>query len=226
MKKAIVIPAYNEEPRISEVVRKARAAADEVIVVDDGSTDGTARAAREAGASVYRHALNRGQGAALKTGTLAALRRGAGFVAHLDADGQHDPAGLEALFAPLARGEADVVFGSRFLGAKAEGMPIGRRLLLGAARQFSILALGIPSRFTDPQSGLRAMTAAAARRLDFSQDRMAHCSEILRRAARSGLRCLEVPARVTYTRETMAKGQKAFDAARIVWQLILGEFQK
>jgi glycosyltransferase involved in cell wall biosynthesis len=226
MKAFAVIPAYNEETRIGAVIRALAGAVDGVVVVDDGSSDGTAREAEAAGADVVRHFLNRGQGAALKTGTMAALERGADAVVHIDADGQHDPASLPAVLAPLEEGKADIVFGSRFLGVRSEGMPASRRLLLWAARQFSMLALGIPRRFTDPQSGLRAMRAEAARAIDFRQDRMAHCSEILRLASRSPYRSVEVPVRVIYTRETLAKGQKAADALAIVWQLFLGSLHR
>jgi glycosyltransferase involved in cell wall biosynthesis len=224
MKVIAVVPAYNEAERIGDVVRAAAARTDGVIVVDDGSTDGTAAAAASAGASVITHVLNRGQGAALKTGTLAALSAGADVVLHIDADGQHDPDAIPALLAALD--DADVVFGSRFLGVSPEGMPLSRRMLLWAARQFSALALGIPRSFTDPQSGLRAMRAEAAREIDFRQDRMAHCSEILRLVSRSGLRAVEIPVRIVYTKETLKKGQKATDALHIVWQLILGSLHR
>ena len=135
-----------------------------------------------------------------------------------------------------------------FLGAAPEGMPGSRRALLWAARQFSGLVLGIPRRVTDPQSGARALSAKAARAIDFRQDRMAHCSEILRKSiARAidfrqdrmahcseilrlawrdpSLRCVEVPVKVRYTADTLAKGQKAGDALKIVWQLLLGAFR-
>lgn len=226
MRTAAVVPAYNEERTVADVVRNLAQRVDDVVAVDDGSADGTAAAARAAGAFVVVHSLNRGQGAALKTGTEAALSRGADIVVHVDADGQHDPSAIDTLVGPLARGEADIVYGSRFLGVTAEGMPASRRALLWAAKQFSSIVLGIPRRITDPQSGLRAMRAEAARTLDFRQDRMAHCSELLRMACRSPYRLIEVPTRVTYTRESLAKGQKAADALRIVWQLLLGSFQR
>lgn len=226
MKVIAVIPAYKEQGRIGAVVRALLPRVDRVLVVDDASGDGTAAEAAAAGAVVHEHALNRGQGAALRTGTEAALAAGADAVVHIDADGQHDPDALPALLAPLLAGRADVTFGSRFLGVRSEGMPLGRRALLWAARQFSSFVLGVPRTFTDPQSGLRAMTGAAARAIDFRQDRMAHCSEILRLVARSGLRAEEVPVRVRYTADTLAKGQKAGDAFKIVWQLFLGAFQR
>lgn len=226
MKVIAVVPTYNEAGRIGAVIRALLPRVDGVIVVDDGSVDGSAEEAASAGARVITHVLNRGQGAALKTGTLAAVREGADVVVHIDADGQHDPDALPSLLAPIADGRADVVFGSRFLGVSSEGMPLSRRLLLVAARQFSGLALGIPHRFTDPQSGMRAMTAEAAAGIDFCQDRMAHCSEILRLVAHSDLHAVEVPVKVIYTKDTLAKGQKAADAAKIVWQLLLGSLQR
>jgi glycosyltransferase involved in cell wall biosynthesis len=226
MRVVAVMPAYNEAGRIGAVVRAVVPEAAAVVVVCDGSTDATAAQAAAAGAVVLRHAINRGQGAALRTGNAAALALGAEAVVHLDADGQHDPGIIRELMAPIEAGEADVVYGSRFLGVEAVGMPKSRRLALRLARVFSRLVLGVPRGFTDPQSGLRAMTAAAVRTLDFRQDRMAHASELMVLLGRSGLRWREIPAEVRYSAETLAKGQagttsNAVIAARIVWQLIL-----
>lgn len=225
MKIAAVMPAYFEEPRIAEAVRGVLPYVETVFVVDDGSEDGTADQARAAGATVLRHALNRGQGAALKTGTEAALALGADVIVHIDADGQHDPEAIARLIEPILAGHADIVFGSRFLGVEADGMPAARKALLMAARQFNALVLGVSRKMSDPQSGFRAMSAEAAKLVDFRQDRMAHCSEILRLVTRSGLRWQEVPTRIRYTEDTLAKGQKPADAFKIVWQLIIGAFQ-
>jgi len=104
------------------------------------------------------------------------------------------------------------------------GMPVTRRILHHGIRVFNAFVMGIPRRLTDPQSGMRGMTALAARRIDFRQDRMAHCSEILRLVTYSDLRMCEVPVRIHYTAESLAKGQKSFDALKIVWQLFLGVF--
>src|SRR5688572_19283627 len=169
MKVIAVMPAYNEKGRIGAAVRGALRRVEKVIVVDDGSSDASADEARAAGADVVVHVLNRGQGASLKTGTVLAIAEGADVVVHVDADGQHDPEAIPALLAPIVEGRADVVFGSRFLGVKSEGMPLSRRLLLAAARAFSGLVLGLPRTVTDPQSGMRAMTAAAGREVDFTQ---------------------------------------------------------
>jgi len=219
-----VIPAYHEATRIGQTVARVLAYVDAAVVVDDGSTDGTAEEARAAGAVVVRHAINCGQGAGLRTGTEAALRLGAEIVVHVDADGQHDPAFVPALVAPIAAGAADVTFGSRFLGVHATGMSVGRNILLKMARLFNAFVMGVPRTVTDPQSGLRAMTATAARSVAFKQDRMAHCSEILRLVTHSDLRWKEIPVRVSYTKESLSKGQKPTDAFNIVWQLLMGAF--
>lgn len=226
-----VVPAYNEQSRIAEVLRASLAYLDGIIVVDDGSSDDTYEVAASVDPSrvtVLRHAVNRNQGAALRTGTEAALLSGADIIVHLDADGQHDPKDLPDLIKPILDGQADVVLGSRFLGVEATGMPLLRRWLLKAGRWFNILALGISKKITDPQSGLRAMTAEAARRLRFYQDGKAHTSEILRCITRLGLRWVEIPAHIKYTEDTLTKAgtNRTSDAFSIAWHLFIGVFTK
>lgn len=225
MKVIAVMPAFREETRISAAILGMMPLVDTVVVVDDGSGDATALRAKETGAVVLCHALNRGQGAALKTGMEAAFKLGADIIVHIDADGQQDAQAIPKLIEPIKQGKADVVFGSRFLGVEPEGMPFVRRMVLLGGRFFSQFVLGIPRQMTDPQSGLRAMSARAARQIDFKQDGKAHCSEILRLVTRSELRWVEVPVRVLYTKETLAKGNRTSDAFRIVWHLFLGMFQ-
>lgn len=224
MKVIAVIPAFNEAPRLGAVLASLQPHVDHIVVVDDGSQDETAEVARAQSVQVIRHPLNCGQGAALKTGTLAALRLGADIIVHLDADGQHDPLTLAGLLDPLRQNQADIVYGSRFLGIEAEGMPSRRKLLLRAARTFNSYILGIPHTVTDPQSGLRAMRARVAEELVFIQHGMAHCSEILRWVTRSSFRWQEIPVQVRYTSASLAKGQKASHAVKIVWELLLGSF--
>lgn len=226
MRVVAVMPAFNEGLRIREAVLGVRDHIPEVLVVDDGSTDATVSQARVAGANVIVHAVNRGQGAALRTGTRAALHLGADVIVHVDADGQHDPGVIPALLAPITSGSHDVVFGSRFLGASPQGMPQTRRALLWASGVFSGYVLGIPRRVTDFQNGLRAMTSSVARTLPFVQDGKAHCTEILRYVTRSELRWMEIPTRVLYTEDTLAKGTTSMDAIRIVWELLLGVFER
>lgn len=226
MRTVAVIAAYHEETRLPQVLEAVAPHVDEIVVVDDGSTDRTAEVAVHPKVWVLRHPLNRGQGAALRTGTTAALELGADAIIHLDADGQHDPAYIGPMLEPIRSGKADVVFGSRFLGVPIEGAPASRRALHMAIRLFNRWVLGIPVTMTDPQSGCRAFSAQAARALPFYQDRMAHASEILRRVTRSQWRWQEVPIRVIYSSDTLKKGQKTTDAVKIVWQLVLGAFHR
>ncbi|MFA5185748.1 MAG: glycosyltransferase family 2 protein [Patescibacteria group bacterium] len=226
MRVIAVIPALNEASRIGETIEKVKPLVDGIIVIDDGSADATSEAAKAAGATVLRHAINRGQGAGLKTGTVAALRLGADVIVHIDADGQHDPSFIPVLVEPIKNGMADVVMGSRFMGLQPVGVPLTRKLLHRAIRIFNSLVMGIPKKLTDPQSGLRALNSKAAQQLDFKQDRMAHCSELLKLITRSELRWQEVPVKVIYSKDTLAKGNQNLDAVKIAWQLLIGMFDR
>lgn len=196
MKVFCVIPAWNEEENIGRVVAEVLLVVDTVLVVDDASADKTAQVAEQARAQVLKHFLNRGQGAALRTGTDYALTQGADIIVHFDADGQFLASDIESLIAPLRAGEAEIVFGSRFLAANNQVPKVKRCLIMPLARLFNRLFLGV--KLTDPQSGLRAFSASAGRQLNWQEDRMAHCSEILWLAHRHNLRIKEVPMTVIY----------------------------
>jgi len=220
---SVVIPAYNEAEAIGAVVVELVARGHEVIVVDDGSRDGTAGVAMRHGAIVLRHVLNRGQGAALQTGIACALQRGAEEIVTFDSDGQHAAEDVDTLVAPLRAGRADVVLGSRFIGT-TEGMPRRRKALLSAAVVFTRLASGV--RVTDTHNGLRAFTRTAAAKLDIRLDRMAHASELLDEIVRHELRYEEVPVHVRYTDYSRRKGQSSFAALRILADYVLGRWMR
>jgi glycosyltransferase involved in cell wall biosynthesis len=209
----IVIAAYNEAAVIGRVVRELRERHANVVVVDDGSRDDTAGAAREAGALVLRHTVNRGQGAALQTGLTYALRSGASYLVTFDADGQHRPEDVERLLAPIERGDAEFALGSRFLGA-AENIPGSRRLLLKLAVLFQRSVSR--AHLTDAHNGLRAFSRKAAGRIALTEDRMAHASELIDQVVASGLRYTEVPVTIRYTEYSRRKGQKMSATFRIL----------
>jgi glycosyltransferase involved in cell wall biosynthesis len=208
-----VIAAFNEAAVVRSVVSEVAAQGYPVIIVDDGSTDDTARNASLPGVTVLRHVINRGQGAALQTGIEYALRRGAHHIATFDADGQHSVEDLPPLIAALAT--HDIALGSRFLGKQVVGASRGRKLLLRTATTISNRISGM--RLTDAHCGLRAFRASAAPALRLSQDRMAHASELLRKIRTSGLRVVEVPVTVKYTEHSMRKGQGGLAAIRILF---------
>lgn len=215
---AVVVPAYNEAPVVGDVVRDLRRVFANVICVDDGSHDATALRAEAAGADVVRHPFNLGAGAALRTGIEYALHAPATrYIVTFDADGQHAVDDALAMVQVLRRGEVDVVLGSRFLEPAAP-IPAGRRVLLRAALRYSNATTGV--RLTDVHNGLRAMTADAARALDFALPGMAYASELTRLLGRRGLRYVEHPVTVRYTAYSRGKGQPAINSVNILFDLV------
>ena len=198
MKTFCVIPAFNEEKNIAEVISQVKSMVDAVVAVDDGSSDRTADLAARAGAVVLKHLINRGQGAALRTGTRYCLDNGADIIIHFDADGQFLARDIERIIAPIKSGAAQVVFGSRFLNSEhSAAMPIFKKyFIMPLAKAVNKLFFDI--NLTDPQSGFRAMSAAAARLIDWKQDRMAHCSEIMLEVKKNNFKVKEIPIRVIY----------------------------
>ncbi len=156
---ALVIPAYRAAATVGDVTARARRATPQArcYVVDDGSDDGTAAAARAAGAHVLTHPWNRGKGAALATGIARAVADGAATIVTLDADAQHPPEEIPKLVGPIQDGVADLVLGAR---ARSGGMPLARRFTnwLSVALASRVAAVRVP----DAQTGFRAFTRALA----------------------------------------------------------------
>jgi glycosyltransferase involved in cell wall biosynthesis len=219
----IVIAAYNEDTVIAEVVRPLVEAGHQVVVVDDGSQDRTVARARDGGAAIVRHAINRGQGAALQSGLRYALNQGAQILVTFDADGQHSAGDIPRLVRPIVEGTADIALGSRFL-EHAAGVPATRRVLLRLAVTFTGVMSGI--RLTDAHNGMRALSRRAASQIELQLDRMAHASEIIDQLVRTGLPLVEVPVTVRYTPYSLEKGQRAGNAARIVWDYLLNKLTR
>ena len=163
------------------------------IVIDDGSSDDTTDRPRATGAAAVRLPLNRGQGAALRTGYRLALATGAEIVVSMDADGQHQPSELSRLVQPIADGEADVVNGSRVLG---DADPSHAARVMGIRLFAQLLSLLTWSRVTDPACGYRAVRTQALRGLEFRQDQF-HNSEFIVEVSKKHLRTIEVPVTVS-----------------------------
>lgn len=235
MNLVVVIPAYNEEATVGAVVHQTLIHNSkfiiQTIVVDDGSQDKTAEVAREAGAAVVCHPINRGLGAALATGIEAALRivnyesgiMNQGIVVTLDADGQHDPAEIARVIEPIVKGEAEVVIGSRFkIPDSRFQIPWHRRAANIAGNFFTWLLFGIW--VSDSQSGFRAFAAKAAAKLNLRTSTMEVSSEIIREIARLRLKMVEVPVSVRYTSYTLSKGQGFLRGLETIWKLIVLKF--
>ena len=197
MKSLIIIPAFNEAGRIGRVVAGVRKAVPDVpvLVVDDGSSDDTVAVARRAGARVVALPFNLGAGVAAQTGYKLAVREGYDCVAQLDGDGQHEPADLPALLGVIARREADVAIGSRFLGDGDYQPGFVRRIGMGLFGLLAWLVTG--TRFSDVTSGFRALSGDVVRFVatewyptDYAD------ADVLITLRRAGFRLAEVPVRM------------------------------
>ena len=189
---AVVIPAYQAARTIHAVVARTRATlpSAHVIVVDDGSTDGTAAAVRDV---ALRHDTNLGKGAALRDGIREAITRGAAVVVTLDADGQHPPEDIVRLLAPIADGSADLVLGSR---ERSQTMPFGRRLTNWLSARLTTRIGG--QSVSDAQTGFRAFTRAVAERVRPAGDRYEYETAFLLDALRAGFRVASVTVPTIY----------------------------
>jgi glycosyltransferase involved in cell wall biosynthesis len=214
---------FNEATVIADVVRVVRSRFAKAVCVDDGSSDASADAARAAGAIVVQHPVNLGQGAALETGIRFALRDPAvSHVVTFDADGQHDVDDAAAMVRTAIDHDLQVVLGSRFLVSNGD-MPASRRLLLRAATRFSRATTGLE--LSDAHNGLRVLRRDAAARLSLRMHGMSHASEILARIASEGWTYQEHPVTITYTDYSRAKGQRAYNALNIAFDLAVSRLR-
>jgi glycosyltransferase involved in cell wall biosynthesis len=189
------IPCLNEERIIGSVVLMTREHVDEVVVVDDGSTDETARVAELAGARVLAHETNKGKGIAVNTAFDYAKKSGCAAMVLLDGDGQHNPVDIPRLLRPVVDGSADMVVGSRFMEVKSDtpGYRVwGQRVLTLFTNVGSRAAL------SDSQSGFRAFSARAIGTLTFGEEGLSVESEMQFKAKEANLRLAEVPINVAY----------------------------
>jgi polyprenyl-phospho-N-acetylgalactosaminyl synthase len=215
----LVIPLYNEGTVIGDVVREARRTFPHVVCVDDGSSDDGAAQAAAAGAVVVRHPVNLGQGAALQTGFEYALSvPGMRWVVTYDADGQHQVDDVVVMLAMARDEDLDVVFGSRFLDDRTEA-----GFLKGVVLKLAVgyTNLTTRTRLTDAHNGLRVMSRDVVARVEITQNRMAHASELVHQIGHMGIRYGESPVHILYTDYSRSKGQSLWNAVNILADLIL-----
>ncbi len=210
---AAVIPAYNEAAMIGRVVAGTRRHVDRVMVIDDGSTDGTARRAARAGAEVIALPANRGKAAAVMAGFSGAIARGYDVVVMLDGDGQHLPEEIPRVLAPVLAGSADLVIGSRFLDVRS-AIPAYR--VVGQKALNLATAIGAGVFLTDTQSGFRALGPGALSRLDFASTGYGLESEMIAHYAACGLSITEVPVGCSYDGPNLHKKHPLLHGLEIV----------
>jgi len=213
-----IIPAYNEEDRISGVIEGLRGHVDRVVVVDDASVDCTVQRAQKAGATVLRHKINRGQGAALQTGHAYARKHGAEHVIHFDGDGQFDVLDIGPALRRLKKSGVDVVLGSRFLDNRSNMPWFKKNILHPIGRVINKLFSGL--HLSDVHNGFRVLNKKALEKIVITQDRMAHATEIPALIKKHNLSYIEFPVKVTYHEY----GQRASGGVQVLKDLIFGKF--
>jgi glycosyltransferase involved in cell wall biosynthesis len=213
---AVVMPAFNEARVISSVLSRIPSEVNGMavvpVVVDDGSKDGTADAARHTGAVVVRHLTNLGAGAATITGLRAAQKLKADVIVMMDSDGQHNPEEISSLVRCLMEGPFDVVIGSRILAP--EGMPVSRiaaNLLLNA---ITFIVYG--KVVSDSQSGFKAVTGDALRRMKLKSSGYEICSEFIGEIHRNKLSYRSLPVKAVYTPYSQRKGQHFLNGINLI----------
>ena len=197
--KLVCIPAYNEESYISDVIKKSLLHVDKVVVCDDGSTDNTAKLAKDAGAIVIKHKKNQGYGAAIATLFEYTRKENVQIMITLDGDGQHDPNQIPVLIDTIITHNVDVVIGSRFLDdtSKSSGYrKTGIKIITSASNY------GTNFKVTDSQSGFRAYSKNAIDAIHPTEQGMAVSTEILLKISNKGLSVAEVPITVSYDGDT------------------------
>lgn len=221
MKIYAVIPAYNEEKTVGEVVEKTKdlEIVDEVIVVEDCSTDNTFQEAKKAGARAVRLIINMGYGFSMRTGCDIAVNDGADIIVTLDADGQHDPAEIPRLVQVLEENGLDIVFGSR---PPNKDMPLIKRF--GNIGMTWIMSTLHNINLRDAQTGYQAFTKEAYDKLRWESIKWGVTSEIPVRVAKNRLRYEEVNVKTIYTDKV--RGISILDGLKNGWLMLLWRFQR
>ncbi|BBL66260.1 glycosyltransferase (family 2) [Methanosarcina mazei TMA] len=186
----VILPVCNQEVSIGSIVLLSRLYADNVVVVNDGSTDRTAEVAMKAGAHIITHEPSQGKAEALRAGFNAAAALGSDIIVTMDPDGRHNPADIPVLVAPIMDGNAEMVNGSRYLNYPGKNAPLFSRT--GQAMQAASAKMNFDLKITDTQSGFRAFAASTKSIFRFSGKKVPIESEMLADAGRSGIRITEV----------------------------------
>ena len=221
----VVVPAYNEEKTVSPIIEGIVEEGYNVVLVNDGSKDNTLNLVTLSKRKypdkifVVSHMINRGLGAALKTGMTVALNKGAKFILTFDADGQHEIQDIAKVVKPLQDGEADACIGARPL----KDMPLSKSFANWVMNFLTLVFYGCNVR--DSQGGLRAFTANTASQINVVSSGYGVSSEFIKEISDKGLRLSEVTITTIYTPETQSKGTDAIVGLKILFKMILDLFR-
>lgn len=216
----VVVPAYNEAKNIQNTLDDLLKYGYKIVVVDDGSQDETVALARAKDVSVVCQQINRGQGAALQTGTEFVLQNGARIVIHFDADGQFLANEISDVIQPLINNEVDIVLGSRFLQKNIQMPWLKRKIIHPVSRLINYFLTGL--KLSDAHCGLRAMNRLAAEKIVILQDGMSHNTEIVAQIKKNNLRFKELPISVIYKEF----GQGVGGGLKILWEIFIHKIIK
>ena len=213
------MPLYNEGAVVREVILEARKTFQNIVCVDDGSSDNSVEEAIAGGAVVVSHPINLGQGAALQTGIdFALLQPGAEYFVTFDSDGQHRTEDAEMMVERLRNEPLDIIVGSRFLDDRTNASRL-KKAVLRLAVLFERMTTGV--KLTDAHNGLRALNRHAATTIRIRQNRMAHASEIVGLIGSKKLRYDEQAVQIIYTDYSRAKGQSLWNSVNILSELFI-----
>jgi polyprenyl-phospho-N-acetylgalactosaminyl synthase len=213
----VIMPVYNEESVVKEVIEQLESYFSNIVCIDDGSTDHSVKEISKTSAVLLQHDNNKGQGAALRTGIQHVLRdKGAQYFITFDADGQHDPADATKMLQSLKKHNMDIILGSRFLGT-AENMSFIKGLVLKLAVAFTNKTTGV--HLTDTHNGLRVFNRNFAEKLQLRCNGMAHASEFIYRISEGYFHYDEAPVTIRYTNYSKSKGQSIWNGLHILREL-------
>jgi glycosyltransferase involved in cell wall biosynthesis len=222
---AVIVPAYNEEISIEKTIKNIKKYFEFIVVIDDCSTDDTSLIAKENGATVIKHPINLGAGAATQTGIDYILQNitNIKYFATFDADGQHNIIDLVKMRDAIIKRNDDIIIGSRFLG-NVKNIKLTKKILLKMGIRFSNLTS--KTHFTDTHNGIRIFNKKVAKTIKLQEPRYQFCSEIIEKIHKNKYKYSEFPVSIIYTKHSSAKGQKGINAINIAFDTILNKFIK
>lgn len=221
---AIIIPVYNEAKVIKDVIENVSKHFSNIICVDDGSSDTSAKIVSNAKATLIKHPFNLGQGAALQTGLEFAMRdKNIKYFATFDADGQHVIEDVMTMLDIIKSKKLDAVLGSRFLGS-ADNIKRSKKIMLRTAVKVSNLTYG--TKLTDAHNGLRVFNRSFGKALNIKVSDMGHASEIIQKLGKGNFKYAEAPVTIKYSDYSIAKGQSIINAINLGFDMVLRKVTK